>query len=106
MSFFDIFKSININRGIEEFSLLPDAVLLDVRTAEEYNDGHIPRSINLPLHNIDRVEDLIQNKNTPIFVYCRSGARSARAVEELKGLGFLDARDIGGISSYKGKLEY
>ena len=106
MSFFDIFKSVDINRGLKQFSLLPQAVLLDVRTPEEYNDGHIPKSVNLPLHNIYRAEELFENKSTPLFVYCRSGARSAQATAELKDLGFSNVKDIGGISAYKGKVEY
>ena len=106
MSLFGFFRNSDINRSIEEFLSTPDGVLLDVRTPEEYNEGHIPKSVNLPLHNIYRAEELFENKSIPLFVYCRSGARSAQAAAELKDLGFSNVKDIGGISAYKGKVEY
>ena len=47
MSFFDFFKQANINQGIEEYKRTDDAVLLDVRTPQEYQEGHIPESKNV-----------------------------------------------------------
>ena len=49
MGFFDLFKQSNINQGIEEYKRTDDAVLLDVRTPQEYQEGHIPESKNVPL---------------------------------------------------------
>ncbi|WP_195979698.1 rhodanese-like domain-containing protein, partial [Blautia luti] len=49
MGFFDRFKQSNINQGIEEYKRTDDAVLLDVRTPQEYQEGHIPESKNVPL---------------------------------------------------------
>ena len=48
MGFFDLFKQSNINQGIEEYKRTDDAVLLDVRTPQEYQEGHIPESKNVP----------------------------------------------------------
>ena len=49
MGFFDFLKQTNINQGIEEYKRIAGAVLLDVRTPREYQEGHIPESKNIPL---------------------------------------------------------
>ena len=56
MGLFDRFKSPDINDGVELFKSTDDAVLLDVRTKEEYAEGHIPNSINVPVEEIHNVE--------------------------------------------------
>ena len=81
-----------------------NAVLLDVRTNEEYADGHIEGSINLPICEIDRAGIVIAKKDVPVYVYCRSGKRSKRAAAYLKGNGYTKVNDIGGILSYNGTL--
>lgn len=101
--FFGLFGK-NINKGLLKFSETPNAVLIDVRTKEEYLDGHIKGSINIPLDEISSANSKIPNKNTPIFVYCRSGARSSEAKNLFRHLGFTRVFDIGGILSYKGVL--
>ncbi len=80
--------------------------LLDVRTAEEYNEGHIPGSKNLPLDRITQINTRISNKNTRLFVYCHSGARSQQACAYLVKMGYTDVTNIGGIVQWNGKLEY
>lgn len=94
----------DVNRGVEEFKKTPGAVLIDVRTAQEFAQGHIPGSINVPLQAIIRVEEEVPQKDTPIFVYCLSGARSRRAAAFFEKLGYSEVRNIGGISAYKGEL--
>ena len=59
-------------------------------------------SINLPL---DQLESIHYSKDTPLFVYCRSGARSGRGVEYLKRAGYEKAENIGGIITYHGPME-
>lgn len=81
------------------------SLLLDVRTVQEYRDGHIPGSKNVPLHIIDNVEDIADNKDIPLFVYCRSGGRSRQAVDMLKEMGYTCVKDLGGIAAYTGKVE-
>ena len=105
MSIFDFFRRQDINKGVEDFRAAPNAVLLDVRTPEEYFAGHIPQSRNIPLPAIKRVAEVIKDKDTPIYVYCLSGGRSSRAVDILKNSGYNRVNDIGGISAYRGKLE-
>lgn len=104
MEILGFLKPKDINEGVKDFLSVENAVLLDVRTREEYSAGHIEGSKNLPLQNIDQVAAIVSDKSTPIFVHCQSGARSARAAAKLKQMGFTDVKDIGGIMSYKGKV--
>ena len=105
MSFFDFFKQPDIHKGLKEYGQTENAVLLDVRTPQEYREGHIPESINVPLQTIDEVTSIAENKDTPLFVYCYSGARSRQATAMLQHIGYTDVRNIGGIASYQGKVE-
>lgn len=105
MNFFDIWSRMDIMEGIRRWKQTEGAVLLDVRTAEEYASGHIPGSEHLPLDLISDAADRIGNRNTPVFVYCRSGARSVKAAEALKKMGYIHAVSIGGISGYRGPVE-
>ena len=105
MRFSDFLKGPDINQGVKEYSTTDSAVLLDVRTPDEYRQGHIPGNINVPLPSIDNVADMIDNKATPIFVHCLSGGRSRQASAALRQMGFTNVKNIGGISAYTGKVE-
>ncbi|MBR0374131.1 MAG: rhodanese-like domain-containing protein [Mogibacterium sp.] len=104
MGFFDFFMGPNINEGLEKFQKTPGAVLLDVREPNEYVQGRIPQSKNLPLDKIDRIGTFVPDKNTPIFTYCLAGTRSSRAVAYLKSQGYTSVTNIGGINRYKGRI--
>ena len=105
MGFFDLFKQPDINQGVKEYSATPGAVLLDVRTSEEYRGGHIPGSKNVPLQTIGKVTSMAENKDTVLFVYCYSGVRSRQAVGLLQRMGYRNVNNIGGIAAYAGKVE-
>ena len=105
MGFFDFLKGPDINQGVKEYSVTDGAVLLDVRTPDEYRQGHIPGSKNIPLQSINKVAGVIDNKATPIFVHGLSGARSRQASAILKQLGYTNVKNIGGISAYAGKVK-
>ena len=105
MSFFDFFRQPDINRGVTDFRNTPGAILLDVRTPQEYREGYIPGSKNLPLQAIDKAESIVENKDTALYVYCHSGARSRRAVSILQHMGYSNVHNIGGIAAYRGKVE-
>ena len=105
MRFFDFLKGPDINQGVKEYSTTDGAVLLDVRTPDEYRQGHIPGSKNVPLQSISKVAGMIDNKSTPIFVQCLSGVRSRQAAAILKQMGYTNVKNIGGISSYAGRVE-
>ena len=105
MGLFDLFKPKNINQGIKEYQSVQGAVLLDVRTSQEYMEGHVPESKNVPLQTIETITALVKNRETPLYVYCYSGIRSNQAVQLLQRMGYTKVTNIGGISSYSGKVE-
>lgn len=105
MGLFTFLRSPDINEGVNNFNSTQGAVLLDVRTPEEFKEGHIPGSKNVPLQTIERVANIIEDKNTPIFVHCLSGGRSGQAASVLEKMGYNNVINIGGISAYRGKVE-
>ena len=76
-----------------------DYVILDVRTPEEYERGHIPGAKNLPLDAIEagKIPAEFAAKDKQYFVYCKSGVRSAKAADALASYGYKDILDFGGI---------
>ncbi len=80
-----------------------DYTLIDVRTFEEFSSGHIENAINIPydalLNNFKE-----KDKNKLIIIYCRSGRRTSIAKETLKGMGYTNVLDFGGINNWKGPL--
>ncbi len=105
MGLMDLFKTPDINEGIAEWKKTQDAVLIDVRSAEEYREGHIPGSISVPVQDLGKAGLVVPDEDTPVFTYCLSGARSSRAAEELKRRGYSSVKNIGGINKYAGKIE-
>ena len=105
MGLFNLFKSFDIDDKIKEFEKTKDAVLLDVREKDEYEKGHIPQAINIPLSEIDQAENIITNKEKKIFVYCLSGSRSDQAEKILRQKGYKDVENIGGFMDYSGEVE-
>lgn len=105
MGLFDFLRGPDIDQGVKEYGGTEGAVLLDVCTPQEYREGHIPGSKNVPLQEIGRVSAAAGGKDTPLFVYCHSGARSRQAVDALRRMGYLQVKNIGGISAYTGKVE-
>ena len=105
MGFFDFLRGPDIDQGVKEFRETSGAVLLDVRTPQEYREGRIPDSKNIPLQELDRITSVAGKKDVPLFVYCHSGARSAQAVRLLRQMGYVSVKNIGGIAAYSGKVE-
>ena len=106
MSILDFFKQPDINKGLKEYAEKENAVLLDVRTPQEYREGHIPGSKNVPLQTLDMVRSVVENKDAELFVYCYSGARSRQATVMLQHMGYTKVQNLGGIATYQGKVEY
>lgn len=105
MGMFDFMRGPNINEGAREYEATEGAVLLDVRTPQEYQQGHIPHSVNVPLQELGRVSEVVPDADTPLFVYCQSGGRSAQAASALQRAGYTAVKNIGGIASYTGEVE-
>ena len=77
-------------------------IIIDARTQEEYDQGHIPGAILIPEYEIaDRAEKELPDKDQLILVYCRSGRRSKIAAEELVKLGYTNVKEFGGIIDWK-----
>ena len=77
-------------------------IIIDARTQEEYDQGHIPGAILIPEYEIaDRAEKELPNKDQLILVYCRSGRRSKIAAEELVKLGYTNVKEFGGIIDWE-----
>lgn len=85
----------------------PDSVIIDVREEEEYITGHAVGAALFPVDTIDEktAAELIPSKNTPLFIYCRSGRRSKIAAEKLSRLGYTQIYDIGSLSGWPYGLE-
>ena len=104
MSIQDFLRCSGILSGIAEFHQTENAFLLDVRTPQEYREGHSPGSRNLPLQAIENAVSLIKNKEAKLFVYCHCGERSGEAARTLRGMGYSNVKSIGGIAAYGGAL--
>ena len=104
MGFFTM--TADINKGVEECRATPGAILLDVRTPEEYKEGHIPGSVSIPLAALPARYNELGALDTPLFVHCLSGGRSGQAVSFLKSAGYTNVKNIGGINAWRGKVEY
>ena len=92
---------------VSQFEADENAVILDVRTEDEFNEGFIANTINIDIHRgqdfVNEIEALDKSKN--YYVYCRSGMRSAKACEIMNQLGFENAYNlIGGITEWEGEV--
>lgn len=104
MGFFDMFIPKDINAEYAKACEDKGSVILDVRTVSEYRGGHIPKSVNIPVDEIEKAFSKY-DKATHLYVYCLSGARSASAVRALKNQGYEHVVDMGGIGRYQGQIE-
>ncbi len=95
-------KREKMNEGLAECRNTPGGVLVDVREKEDFEKGHIPGAVHGDLKTI---QFLPYAPDTPIFLYCYRGNRSAAAASMLREAGFEKVKDIGGIDSYGGELE-
>ena len=77
-------------------------IILDVRTEEEFAEGHIEGAILIPDYEIGvKAESILTDKDQLILVYCRSGRRSKNAASELATLGYTNIKEFGGINDWK-----
>lgn len=87
----------------KEMIINDNAILVDVRTQEEYDAGHIDGAYLLPVNSIDEdtAGEVISSKDSIVIVYCRSGARSSEAADKLKNLGYTNIYDLGSINNWE-----
>ena len=105
MGLFEKLKAPDINSIYAEYLNSSNALLLDVRNVEEYEQGRIPGSVNVPLNNLGYIEELAPDHGTKIYVYCLSGMRSRKAQALLNRMGYNDVINMGGFSSFSGEKE-
>ena len=99
-----------LNITAEEAKQIMDSeegyIILDVRTQEEYDEGHIPGAIVISHEEIEeKAEDVLTDKDQLILVYCRSGRRSKIAAEALVELGYTNIKEFGGIIDWPYEVE-
>lgn len=81
-------------------------VILDVRTEEEFSEGHIPGAILIPDYEIgEKAQEVLKDKDRMILIYCRSGRRSKLAAEVLAKLGYTNIKEFGGIIDWPYEVE-
>ena len=81
-----------------------EVIILDVREQDEYDSGHIPSAVLLPVGSIDAAE-VIPEKDSTVLVYCHSGNRSKTASAVLAGLGYTNIYEFGGINTWPYEIE-
>lgn len=98
------YRQITMEEAITMMEEETGYIILDVRTAQEYSERHIPGAINIANESIG-TEDIpeLPDKDQLILVYCRSGNRSKQASEKLVKLGYTNIIEIGGIKSWPGE---
>ena len=103
-------EAVYVNITAEEAKVIMDTeegyIILDVRTREEYDQGHIPGAILIPNTEImAQAEEMLSDKDQLILVYCRSGRRSKLAAETLAQLGYTNVKEFGGIIDWPYETE-
>ena len=102
--------AVYVNITAEEAKQIMDSeegyIILDVRTQEEYDQGHIPGAILISHEEIaEKAEGVLTDKDQLILVYCRSGRRSKIAAEALVELGYTNIKEFGGIIDWPYEVE-
>ena len=102
--------AVYVNITAEEAKQIMDTeegyIILDVRTQEEYDQGHIPGAILISHEEIaEKAEDVLTDKDQLILVYCRSGRRSKIAAEALVELGYTNIKEFGSIIDWPYEVE-
>jgi len=99
------FRQINMEEAVSLMQKESSYIILDVRTNQEYAEGHIPNAINIPNEaiGIDPLP-MLPDKNQLILVYCRSGNRSKQASDKLAKRGYTNIVEFGGIIDWHGEV--
>ena len=99
-------RPVSMNDIVKIMAENKDYVIVDVRTPDEYAEGHIPNAINIQNETINEtVYNKLKDKNQLILIYCRSGSRSRQAAYKMQKLGYTNIVEFGGIINWKGKIE-
>lgn len=94
----------SVNEGINLARSTKDAVLLDVRTKEEFRRGHIAGSVNIPVDKIAMIERRIPNKEAPLYITGNEGSKPMKAAKAVKKMGYKHITTIGMMEDHHGLL--
>lgn len=101
-----VYMNITAQQAKEIMDTQEGYIILDTRTQEEYDTGHIPGAMVLPHDEVlKKAETVLPDKSQLILVYCRSGRRSKLAAEDLVKLGYTNIREFGGIIDWPYEVE-
>lgn len=89
-----------VNGIIENYENLEHVYIIDVREEDEYEEGHLINSYNIPLSRLEDINNENISKDAKIIIYCRSGNRSKTAQEKLNNMGYTNVYDMGGITNW------
>tara|TARA_B100001287_G_C22651724_1_gene515547 strand:- start:1069 stop:1374 length:306 start_codon:yes stop_codon:yes gene_type:complete len=99
--------NLNQEKWLSSINSSENSLIIDVRTQDEFNDGHIENSLNFNIYDaVKFIEEISKlDKQATVHVYCKSGVRSLQACEIIKGMGFNKVFNlIGGITEWKNKI--
>lgn len=100
-----VYVQMTMDEAQEALEKAQNHLLVDVRTPEEFAEGHIPGAINVPNESIsDTPPGELPDPDQEIYVYCRSGRRSREAAQKLSAMGYTHIIEIGGIQDWKGEI--
>lgn len=100
------YMSITAKEAKEIMENETDYIILDVRTQEEFDEGHIPGTLLIPDYEVSqRAESELPDKAALILVYCRSGRRSKNSAQTLAELGYTNVKEFGGIIDWEYEIE-
>ncbi len=105
MGLLDFLKGPNINDGLAKYHQLKYAILLDIRSEEDYAKGHVPGAVNIPFSKIARARYELDDRHAPVFVYGWYHNDAKDGVVALKALGFETITALGDCDRYTGEIE-
>ena len=105
MVLFDKFRELTVNEGLNRARMEPNAVLLDVRTKEEFKKGHVSGAVNIPMDRLEQIKNRIRSADTTLYVVGDYNHQPRKAVKELKKLGYTHAVPSGTMEEHHGILK-
>jgi len=95
---FKFLLSSNISLKDAKVKLNSGAFLVDVRSKEEFDCDHLENTINIPHDEIQKITNIVKDKNKSVLLYCLSGMRAASACSEMRRMGYKDVSNVGSYS--------
>lgn len=95
-------QAVSFEEGKKILDTVPGAVLVDVRTEEEYTAAHAQGAVLMPVEELEDmpVEEFLPDTHAPVLVYCRTGRRAAQAAGILSAMGYTRIYDLGGLNGW------